>query len=87
MSDDDVTERARQIVTGAMFGLTTPMMVDAIVSDLADAGLLVTPEHDRQTSRLAWSEGFGAGRGADHNPMWWPRNPYRREVGESDADA
>ena len=42
MTADDVTERARQIVTGAMFGLTTPMMVDAIVSDLDAAGLLVT---------------------------------------------
>lgn len=24
----------------------------------------------------AWREGFRAGRGADHNPTWWPQNPY-----------
>lgn len=56
MSDDDVTERARQIVTGAMFGLTTPMMVDAIVSALADAGLLVSPGHDAAVAAKALRE-------------------------------
>ena len=24
----------------------------------------------------AWSLGFRAGRSADHNSMWWPRNPF-----------
>lgn len=56
MSDDDVTERARQIVSGAMFGLTTPMMVDAIVSDLDAAGLLATPEHDAAVAAKALRE-------------------------------
>lgn len=43
------------------------------------------PEHDQQVAAGAWSEGFKAGRSADHNPMWWPPNPYRieREAGES----
>lgn len=50
MSADNVTERARRIVSGAMFGLTTPMMVDAIVSDLDAAGLLASPEHDRKVA-------------------------------------
>ena len=48
MSADNVTERARRIVSGAMFGLTTPMMVDAIVSDLDAAGLLVSPAREAE---------------------------------------
>lgn len=56
MSADNVTERARRIVSGAMFGLTTPMMVDAIVSDLDAAGLLVTPEHDAAVAAKALRE-------------------------------
>lgn len=56
MSDDDVTERARRIVSGAMFGLTTPMMVDAIVTDLDAAGLLVTPERDAAVAARALRE-------------------------------
>ena len=59
MTADNVTERARQIVTGAMFGLTTPTMVDAIVSDLADAGLLVTPEHDAAVAVKTLREAAG----------------------------
>lgn len=57
------------------------------IHEHAPAGLLVSPEHDAAVAAKAWSEGFSAGRRADHNPMWWPRNPYRREAGESDADA
>jgi len=35
----------------------------------------------------AWSAGFRAGRGADHNPCWWPANPYRAQpVAEKGAD-
>lgn len=28
---------------------------------------------------VVWSEGFTAGRRADHNSDWWPRNPYRKD--------
>ena len=47
----------------------------------APAGLLAAPEHDAAVAAGAWSEGFGAGRSADHNSMWWPPNPYRIERG------
>lgn len=37
-------------------------------------------EADREAAmRQAWSEGFSAGHNADHNPCWWPSNPYFKE--------
>lgn len=33
--------------------------------------------HERQVRAEAWSEGFRAGGNADHDPTWWPKNPYR----------
>ena len=32
--------------------------------------------------RDAWGVGFREGRNADHNPMWWPPNPYPYESEE-----
>lgn len=86
-----------------------------LLATLADAGLLVTPEHDQQvilnylrtqhtpTVRIenpeqivpflakAWDEGYKQG-GPMHDvdyddPDAHTRNPYRREAGESGADA
>ena len=39
-------ERAAEAIERAMFGLTTPSMVAAIVAELDSAGLLVSPERD-----------------------------------------
>ena len=33
-------------------------------------------------ARSAWYVGFRAGRGADHNSDWWPKNPYPAALGE-----
>ena len=38
-------------------------------------------QHDREVKAAAWTEGFRAGRNADHNSTWWPPNPYRIESG------
>lgn len=42
----DQIDRAAQIISGAMFGLTTESMVLAVARDLDAAGLLASPEHD-----------------------------------------
>ena len=59
--------------------------------ELDTAGLLATPEHDAAVAAKAWDEGFKQG-GPMHDvnyddPDAHTRNPYRREAGESDADA
>ena len=41
------------------------------------AALPIIEKQVREQQASAWSEGFKAGRNADHNPMWWPKNPYR----------
>lgn len=35
------------------------------------------PDLIQQAKADAWSEGFKAGRGADHQQCWWPANPHR----------
>ena len=49
----EVIERASEIVSGAMFGLTTPSMVLAIVTDLYAHDLLASPEHDAAVAARA----------------------------------
>lgn len=34
----------------------------------------------RRIQAEVWTEGFRAGRNADHNSDWWPRNPYRKDA-------
>ena len=57
----DQINRAAQIISGAMFGLTTESMVLAIARDLDAAGLLTSPEHDAAVAAKAWDEGYAVG--------------------------
>lgn len=49
----EVIDRASEVVAGAMFGLTTPSMLLAVVTDLYAEDLLVTPEHDAAVAAKA----------------------------------
>lgn len=64
----DYIEHASEIVHGAMFGLTTPAMVRAIVSDLDSNGLLATPAHDAAVLREAMASM------EDEDGREWPFN-------------
>ena len=58
---NDHIDRTAQIISGAMFGLTTESMVLAIAGALDAAGLLASTEHDATVAERAWDEGFTRG--------------------------
>lgn len=79
----DPIDDAVEVITRAMFGLTTPSMSREIAYHLHAAGLLVTPAHDAAVAAKAWAEGHAAGR--DYQADGWNSdahdpaedNPYR----------